>query len=160
MEDTTSCGVIERPWCSVGCEPDVIGMAMWRKAALICAFACLGAAGCRKSTASYMIPTEEASRPNPFPATPDVIATGKKLYDGTDCALCHGAAGDGKGPLSRDLKYNTRDWRDPAALSNLSDGELFYIISKGKGAMPGYADRESPEHLWQMVDYVRSFKRQ
>lgn len=160
MEDKTGGGMDQDRWCGVGCKPDVIGVALWRKAALICAFACLGAAGCRNSTTSFAIAPEEASRPNPFPATPDVIATGKKLYDGSDCTLCHGAAGDGKGPLSRDLKYNTRDWRAPAALSSFSDGELFYILNKGKGAMPGYADRDSPEHLWQMVDYLRSFARQ
>jgi mono/diheme cytochrome c family protein len=91
--------------------------------------------------------------------TPDTVAAGKKAYDGTDCALCHGGAGDGKGALTRDMKYNTRDWRDPAALKNFSDGELFYIVSRGKGAMPGYVDRDTPEHLWQMVSYLRSFAR-
>jgi mono/diheme cytochrome c family protein len=88
--------------------------------------------------------------------TPDTIAAGKKAYDGTDCALCHGTAGDGKGALTRDMKYNTRDWRDPAALKNFSDGDLFYILNRGKGAMPGYVDRETPEHLWEMVTYLRS----
>jgi mono/diheme cytochrome c family protein len=130
---------------------------MWPIAVLLCAFVCLGAAGCSKAPANFVIPPEEASRPNPLPMTPEVIAAGRKAYDGADCALCHGASGDGKGVLARDMKYNTRDWREPSALQNFSDGELFYILSKGKGAMPGYAHRDTREHLWQMVGYVRSF---
>jgi mono/diheme cytochrome c family protein len=130
---------------------------LWREATLFCAFLSLGTAGCRKPTANYVIPPEEASRANPFPVTPDTIVAGKKAYDGTDCALCHGTAGDGKGALTRDMRYNTHDWRDPATLKNFSDGELFYILSRGKGAMPGYADRDTAEDLWQMVNYLRSF---
>jgi mono/diheme cytochrome c family protein len=133
-----------------------IARKMARKTALICALWCLGMAACNKPPADYAIPPEEASRPNPFPMSPENIAAGKKAYDDTDCALCHGASGNGKGVLARDMKYNTRDWRDPATLKNFTDGELFYILNKGKRAMPSYQDREPPDHLWQMVDYVRS----
>jgi hypothetical protein len=41
----------------------------------------------------------------------------------------------------------------------MTDGELFYIIQKGKGEMPGEGDREKPEALWNMVTLVRSFSK-
>jgi mono/diheme cytochrome c family protein len=137
--------------------------ALWacffRNVVLLGVLVCLGAGGCRKSTANYAIPPEESSRPNPFTLTPENIDAGKKVYDGTDCALCHGAAGDGQGSLTRDMKYDTHNWQTSAVLSRFSDGELFYILSKGKGAMPGYEDRNSAEELWQIVCYLRSFAR-
>jgi hypothetical protein len=56
---------------------------------------------------------------------------------------------------------NLHDWRDPATQAKFTDGELFYIMDKGKGAdrgkMPAYHETETPEQLWRLVDYVRSF---
>ena len=40
----------------------------------------------------------------------------------------------------------------------MTDGELFYIIQKGKGDnMPPEGDREKPDGIWNMVTLVRSF---
>jgi len=49
------------------------------------------------------------------------------------------------------------DFTDPAALKDRTDGELFYIIQKGKGEMPPEGDRAKSEDLWNLVNYVRSF---
>ena len=46
---------------------------------------------------------------------------------------------------------------DPAALKDLSDGEIFYILKNGKGQMPPDGGRTKPEDLWNMVILVRSF---
>ena len=72
------------------------------------------------------------------------------------CAVCHGTEGDGKGDVVNELKLKLRDWRDPTALKDFTDGELFCTITKGKGAMPGEGDRAKPEQIWQMVIYLRS----
>ena len=56
--------------------------------------------------------------------------------------MCHGATGDGKGDVAADM--NLKDYRDPDALKDLTDGELFYIIKNGKGEMPSEGDRASP----------------
>jgi mono/diheme cytochrome c family protein len=50
-----------------------------------------------------------------------------------------------------------KDWRDSSALKDLTDGELFYIISKGRGQMPPGAEQMKPDEIWTMVVYVRSF---
>src|SRR5258708_280254 len=81
------------------------------------------------------IPAEAARMVNPAKPTPESLAHAKKVY-GYDCAICHGATGDGKGDLVTDLKLKMRDYTDPAALKDLTDGELFYIIRNCKGQMP------------------------
>src|SRR5258707_8903009 len=85
--------------------------------------------------AQSTIPAEAAHMVNPVKSTPESQARAKKMY-GYDCALCHGANGNGKGDVVADLKLTLKDYTDPAALKDLSDGEIFYIIKNGKGQMP------------------------
>jgi mono/diheme cytochrome c family protein len=103
----------------------------------------------------FKIPPEEAKRPNPVKATPASIASGKHTFT-TQCAMCHGATGDGKGDLVADMKLTLRDYRDPESLKDMTDGELFYILSKGKGDMPGEEDRMKPEQRWDLINFIRS----
>jgi mono/diheme cytochrome c family protein len=104
------------------------------------------------------IPPDAAKLTNPYKPTPESQAKAKKIY-GYDCALCHGANGNGKGDVVGDLKLTLKDYTDPAALKDFSDGELYYIINKGKGQMPPEEGRCKPEDLWNMVVLVRSFSK-
>jgi len=108
--------------------------------------------------APSIIPPEAAHMVNPVRPTAESQAHAKKMY-GYDCAMCHGANGNGKGELVADMKLTLKDYTDSASLKDLSDGELFYIIKNGKGQMPGEGDREKTEDLWNMVILVRSFAR-
>ena len=94
-------------------------------------------------------------RKNPVAPTPESLAAAKKMF-GYDCAMCHGANGDGKGDMVESMKLTMKDWREPAALSGISDGEMFDIINKGKGKMTGEGDRLPPDKVWGMVNYVRA----
>jgi mono/diheme cytochrome c family protein len=107
------------------------------------------------ASADSKIPAEDAKRVNPVKPVASSIADGKHLYE-SQCLMCHGKDGDGKGDLAVDMKLNLRDFRDAATFKESTDGELFYIISKGKGDMPGAADRLSPTQCWNLVNYVRS----
>jgi hypothetical protein len=71
--------------------------------------------------------------------------------------MCHGAQGDGKGDIVESMKLTMNDWRDAAALEGKTDGELFYIITKGKGKMMGEGDRQPEKLRWNLVNLVRSF---
>ena len=72
--------------------------------------------------------------------------------------MCHGAKGDGKGDLVESMNLKLSDWTTPGALAGKTDGELFYIITKGKGEkMPGEGDRASETVRWNLVNLVRSF---
>lgn len=128
---------------------------------VFCAIVGVALFGCGTSRPTeFQIPSEAASQRNPFPATSDSIAEGNELYRSVGCAICHGKNGDGKGVLAKDVSMNLHNWRDPSVQAGFSDGELFYIIDKGKGTsrgrMPGYHDQETPEQIWHTVSYIRS----
>ena len=111
-----------------------------------------------QATPGPSIPADAAHQVNPVKPTPESIAAGKKYY-GYDCAMCHGANGDGKGDVAIDEKLKLKDYRDPAALQGMTDGELFSIIKNGKGQMPPEGDRLKATELWNLVNYIRSFAR-
>lgn len=92
---------------------------------------------------------------NPVHPTPASQAAAKKMY-GYDCAICHGATGDGKGELAASMKPALKDWSSPDSLKDLSDGDIYGIIKNGKGQMEGEGARLKDADIWNMVIYVRS----
>jgi len=105
--------------------------------------------------ADSKVPPEYASKSNPTKPTPAGLEEARRIF-GYDCEMCHGKDGSGKGDLAGEMKLDMHDWRSPATLEKYSDGELFYIITKGKGKMVPEGDRVKDEVRWQMVNYVRS----
>ena len=106
----------------------------------------------------YKIPPEAAAQANPVKATSESMGRGRRIYN-IDCAMCHGANGDGKSDLASDMKVKLRDFHDAEAMKGWTDGELFYIIKTGKGQMPAEADRAKPDDIWSIVNYIRSLAR-
>ncbi len=109
----------------------------------------------QSSPGTSKIPAEAMQQVNPVKPTTESIAQGKKYY-GYDCAMCHGENGDGQGEVAKDEKLKLKDYRDPAALQGMTDGELFYIIKNGKGQMPPEGGRVKDAELWNLVNYIRS----
>ena len=99
---------------------------------------------------------EDAARKNPVPPTPEGLAEVRKLF-GYNCAMCHGKNGDGKGDLAADMKLELRDWREASSIEKMTDGELFWIVSNGKGKMPGEGGRTTEKVRWNFVNLVRAF---
>jgi cytochrome c5 len=100
---------------------------------------------------------EDVAKVNPIKPTPEGLAVATKLY-GNSCAMCHGKNGDGKGELAVEMKLDLHDWRDAKSISNMTDGELFYVVSNGRGKMlGGEGDRQKEDVLWNLVRVVRSF---
>jgi mono/diheme cytochrome c family protein len=95
---------------------------------------------------------------NPTKPTPTSLAAGKKTY-ALDCAMCHGKTGAGDGDLATDMKLQLKDYRDPASLKGITDGEIYQIIQKGKGQMSGEEGRLKPAQIWDVVNYVRSLSK-
>lgn len=103
------------------------------------------------------IPTADVEKKNPVKPTPEGMAEAKRLY-GYHCAMCHGSDGDGKGELAMQMKLDLKDWRNPDSLAKMTDGELFYIITNGRGKMTsGEGDRTKDTTRWNLVNLVRSF---
>jgi mono/diheme cytochrome c family protein len=101
-------------------------------------------------------PAEAVSRKNPIKPTASSIAAGKKVFT-IDCEMCHGEQGDGKGEVAVSMKLAPPDFRDETAMKKFTDGDLFDVISNGKGGMPAEGKRASENQIWDLVNYVRSF---
>lgn len=105
--------------------------------------------------ADEKVPAADAARVNPIKSSPEGLAEARKVF-GYDCEMCHGAKGDGKGDVVESMKLTMRDWREPATLANMTDGEIFYIITKGRGKMMAEGDRVPEKLRWNLVNYVRA----
>ena len=108
-----------------------------------------------KVEGEYKISADDAARVNPVKSSPEGLAEARKVF-GYDCEMCHGAKGDGKGEVVESMKLTMHDWREPATLANISDGEIFYIITKGKGKMMAEGDRVPEKLRWNLVNLVRA----
>jgi cytochrome c5/ribosomal protein L24E len=103
----------------------------------------------------YKITPEAAARVNPVKSSPEGLAEARKVF-GYDCEMCHGAKGDGKGEVVESMKLTMHDWHEPATLANMTDGEIFYIITKGKGKMMAEGERVPEKLRWNLVNLVRA----
>lgn len=79
----------------------------------------------------------------------------KKLFT-ANCAHCHGAKGDGNGPMVESGAY--AGVPDYANLTNLGDGQLFYSIYYGKGMMGAHNPILDKKEIWTLVHYIRKFQ--
>jgi mono/diheme cytochrome c family protein len=98
-----------------------------------------------------------ANTANPVKPTPELQARAKEIYN-IDCAMCHGANGNGKTDLARDMQLQLKDWTDPATFASKTDGQLFDIIRNGTpdGKMPPEAPGRAPDDVvWNIVHYIR-----
>lgn len=85
----------------------------------------------------------------------EVFASAKKLYT-ANCAHCHGPKGDGKGPMMVNETFTgVPNYADKKGLSN---GQLFYSIYYGKGAMGSHASIVNKKEIWSLIHYVRRFQ--
>ncbi|MGO8719075.1 MAG: c-type cytochrome [Acidobacteriaceae bacterium] len=106
-----------------------------------------------------VIPIAAARMVNPITPTLESQQKAKSRYT-IDCAMCHGAKGDGKGDpgIISDMSLTMMDFTNPDTLKNRTDGELFYIIQNGEGKMPA-EDRAKTDEIWNLVVYLRSFSK-
>lgn len=105
--------------------------------------------------AEFKIPPEAAQQENPVKPTESSVAEGKHLFL-SQCAMCHGETGNGKGDLATSMQLAVKDWRNPETLKKWTDGELFYVLEKGKNHMPGQEGRMRDNQKWHLVNFIRS----
>lgn len=92
---------------------------------------------------------------NPLRPTAQVLARGKLQYD-RNCAVCHGAAGDGKGSvIDAQNKFPYAPALNAGPSEARSDGYLYAVIDVGRGLMPPYGARITHLDRWAIVSYVR-----
>ena len=74
------------------------------------------------------------------------------------CQPCHDARGDGKGILFQRGNVPTASFHQEKILK-YPDGQIFDVITNGKGLMPGYRWPIPPADRWAIVAYVRELER-
>lgn len=92
---------------------------------------------------------------NPYPVTPESLAAARAHWV-DHCATCHALDGSGNSPLGRNLYPPAPDMRD-SLTQDLTDGELYYIITNGIRftGMPAWGGAHSPEETWHLVAFIR-----
>lgn len=103
------------------------------------------------------LPPEFAGLTNPLPSTPETIERGHLLFE-KNCAPCHGADGDGKGPASVSLTPPPANFRDGVRLSIHTDAWIFMRMTMGKKetAMPAFGPTLSEDERWAILRFLRS----
>jgi hypothetical protein len=84
------------------------------------------------------------------------VETGGTHY-GLDCSICHGVDGRSQTPSGRWMYPRATDLTSEQVQS-YSDQELFWIIKNGVRftGMPAFGKMETPDHIWGLVNYVRT----
>lgn len=110
---------------------------------------------------TWELPDDADKTPNPVPSTPESIAKGKELYfekTKGNCVFCHGDTGAGNEANFPRLRRKPADLTNKERMTAMTDGELFWKISKGiTGIMPAGENRmKEPEERWHVVNYIRT----
>jgi mono/diheme cytochrome c family protein len=75
-----------------------------------------------------------------------------KIYK-TNCVLCHSANGSGDSPTGKAMK--AKDLRSDDVQKS-SDSDLAGIVTNGKGKMPAFGKKLSPDAIKSLVAYIRA----
>jgi mono/diheme cytochrome c family protein len=116
----------------------------------------LALAGTAWAQTPWVAPPSEKAKKSPVAAGPKAVEQGKKVAE-VNCVSCHGKGGKGDGAAAAALNPRPADWT-AKKIQEESDGELFWKITTGRGAMPAW--RHIPENdRWALVQYIRTLKK-
>jgi mono/diheme cytochrome c family protein len=127
-----------------------------RWAGILCLLAGMALLATAHDIKGWVVPPEAKAVKSPLEPTPAVVAAGAALY-ADKCANCHGDKGKGDGPEAEMYDTPPADLSEPGMLAEMSDGEIFWKISKGRRPMPTFEKQLTDEQRWQLVHFVRTF---
>jgi mono/diheme cytochrome c family protein len=93
----------------------------------------------------------------PVPVDEAGLERGRQRY-AIYCQPCHDPRGDGKGILFQRGSVPTASFHQETILK-YPDGQIFDVITNGKGLMAGYRWPIPPADRWAIVAYVRELER-
>ncbi len=100
----------------------------------------------------WVAPADAKGTKNPVKGVGDA----KKSVE-TNCVACHGASGHGDGVAAAALPPpKPANWTS-APVQKQTDGELFWKLTNGRGAMPPWKHLPEKER-WELVNYIRTLK--
>ena len=101
----------------------------------------------------WKVPAADASKKSPKVDA----AAGKDLW-ATNCKSCHGVKGLGDGSKAEKIDISCGDFSSKD-FQSMTDGEIFFKTTVGRKPMPSFKEKLSDTERWQLVAYVRSFKK-
>jgi mono/diheme cytochrome c family protein len=93
---------------------------------------------------------------NPFENNDANLKKGEELF-GKFCVHCHGATGQGDGLVGLKLPGPPPAYT-AADKVNMTEGEIFQIMTYGKGLMGSHASQLTQEERWKLVLYVQKLQ--
>ena len=106
----------------------------------------------RLHSAAGSVPRTSRAHPNRTPATDDRGAA--RLFH-INCAHCHGATGEGDGPVAPYLSHSTANLRAPLVQAK-SDEALYRVLTEGLTVMPAFRGELSADERWALVRWIKS----
>jgi molybdopterin-containing oxidoreductase family membrane subunit len=125
-----------------------------RKATMIALLIGLPALGMAQAQ-PWVVPAERKARLADSTFTDATRSAGMQVYQ-INCKSCHGDPGKNNvsklvpippDPVSPQMQQNT-------------DGDLYYKLQEGRGAMPAFRNSLTSKELWQVIAYLRSFNKE
>jgi mono/diheme cytochrome c family protein len=101
------------------------------------------------------IPEEAKQAQNPVPYSEAAVESGRLIYS-SQCLMCHGDGGDGKGELVERFGYVTPDFTTAEFQRSRTDGAIYFVLTHGHGKMRGQGGRLNDTTRWNLVHYIRS----
>jgi len=109
---------------------------------------------------TWELPDDADKTKNPVQVTDESIAKGKELYLARtkgNCVFCHGETGAGNEASLPQLRRKPANLTNKERMTDMTDGEVFWKITKGiRGIMPNGDRRMNEEERWHVVNYVRT----
>lgn len=118
---------------------------------------CFVATGMVWQDGGWKAPESADTIKNPYTTNEAFVEAGKAVYN-TYCWNCHGRSGEGDGPAGLGLDPAPADFTSEKVQAQ-TDGALFWKLTTGKPPMAPYKDVLSEEKRWQVVAYIRNFKK-
>ena len=113
---------------------------------------------------TWELPDDADKTRNPTASTPESIAKGKELYlerTKGNCIFCHGETGSGNAENLSRLRRKPADISNKERMAAMTDGELYWKITKGiTGIMPAGERRMTEEERWHVVNYIRTLAKE
>ena len=109
---------------------------------------------------TWELPDDADKTKNPVASSAESIEKGKTLYlerTKGNCIFCHGETGAGNEANFPRLRRKPADLTNKERMDKMTDGELFWKITKGiNGIMPPGEKRMNEEERWHVVNYIRT----
>jgi mono/diheme cytochrome c family protein len=113
---------------------------------------------------TWELPPDADKTANPIASSDESIAKGKELFMTRkgNCVFCHGETGSGNEANLPKLRRKPADLSDAARMPKLSDGLIYWKITRGiTGIMPAYDDPKlTAEERWHLVNFVKTLSRE